>query len=905
MQMSAGYYDRPPVPRKLQSLSSSSDFDSHRSHTRVDRDDESPFVEQRSSTVPLSMNGLESVDALLIDDDSSMALSSLGVRDSSQLFEDDGFDKAVEKVWDEMGNKRGNPEYYTRISLTVDNSERSPCTNRGQLCADGVIDGAVVIKVGIAFLPGADRPEVNRLEQFDMTGKEPDQQDAMWRVNTAAALLSVFDVDKQLSVVQSDQTAKIAERAHQRRASRPDFLVSKDNALTRDRGSRFKSHQDAVTIDSAEVRITNDLCGDDFDVSSTLIEVDGGSLISLMVHYRKLVLRAGPDPPFEVTRELLETMIEDARRLCVRSPILFRMSTRTKIIKSKNTRYGVNTPDGFSTITTSKGIQETISQSASYFNSLDPTSSSDKTQAFIRPRFLQMIVLLLSLLNDEDLKEISEFLETTYNLRADRPDIELLFMKVIPLMSINSKVFLKAMVPAYEGWDLNVPVSEENYDFIWQTFIQRILMHGYILPGTVDALGSVPNSWIPKWPCEGIKSTGVFDNLQFQGSGRGHTKTFNDIPPIEIRPEFSAADSTLRVILTDVKEYKIDSNDLEQITCMIAGNYSITEASESGRRYDLVIQEQLLNESIIAATNMVNDVIRKANRWLTGQKKTATVVGRQLRRLAGRRLDTTQLQMMNERVMVPRLTQNSAFLNQTNLAITFKTAGRRITKKTAMRELEMHRKQIGDIVQYYLSGLDTLGFHSGITEAHHIKDELEKIQGALKTASYVRNKLAELATLNDEPIAKVDFPGGLGPTDVSTWSDYKAWLSTDPRTHTNALHVEGKHATVKTLVWRTNDLADVVLDGSVLRYTVKPLNPVHGVGRDDEIQEGDRVLLVGYYMVIAVEEELPAGGVGWCMTNWMRVVGVEEGLVSRRGRNRLRNCEAQGDDSGKMVYDEL
>ena len=199
---------------------------------------------------------------------------------------------------------------------------------QGQLCADGVIDGAVVIKVGIAFLPGADKPEVNRLEQFDMTGKEPDQQDAMWRVNTAATLLSVFDVDKQLSVVQTDQTAKIAEKARKRRESRRDSYLARENSLTKDREYRFKSHHDAVTIDSAEVRITNELNNDEWDVSSTLIEVDGSSLMSLMVHYRKLVLRAGPDPPFEVTRELLETMIEDARRLCVRSPILFRMSTR-------------------------------------------------------------------------------------------------------------------------------------------------------------------------------------------------------------------------------------------------------------------------------------------------------------------------------------------------------------------------------------------------------------------------------------------------------------------------------------------------------------------------------------------------------------------------------------------------
>lgn len=37
------------------------------------------------------------------------------------------------------------------------------------------------------------------------------------------------------------------------------------------------------------------------------------------------------------TRTLLETMIKDARRLCIRSPILFTMSARVRIINSENT----------------------------------------------------------------------------------------------------------------------------------------------------------------------------------------------------------------------------------------------------------------------------------------------------------------------------------------------------------------------------------------------------------------------------------------------------------------------------------------------------------------------------------------------------------------------------------------
>lgn len=97
-------------------------------------------------------------------------------------------------------------------------------------------------------------------------------------------------------------------------------------------------------------------------------------------------------------------MIEDARRLCIRSPILFRMSTRRQIVASKNTRYGVDDGMMFKTLTTSAGIKNIIRVSSSYFNSLPqtmlPANDKQKIHSEVRPRFLQMLVLLLSLLND-------------------------------------------------------------------------------------------------------------------------------------------------------------------------------------------------------------------------------------------------------------------------------------------------------------------------------------------------------------------------------------------------------------------------------------------------------------------------------------------------------------------------
>src|SRR5436853_1873381 len=154
--------------------------------------------------------------------------------------------------------------------------------------------------------------------------------------------------------------------------------------------------------------------------------------------------------------KLLDTMIEDARRLCVRSPILFRMSTRWQIISSKNTRYGIDHGTMFRTLTTSRGIKNIIELSASYFNSLSSAGGRDKSQEIIRPRFLQMLVLLLSLLNDDDLSEIAGFLGDTYKINAERQHIELLILKVLPLMSINSRIFINAIVHTFDGPDVQL-----------------------------------------------------------------------------------------------------------------------------------------------------------------------------------------------------------------------------------------------------------------------------------------------------------------------------------------------------------------------------------------------------------------------------------------------------------------
>lgn len=131
------------------------------------------------------------------------------------------------------------------------------------------------------------------MEQMDMTQKIPDQKDARWRVNTAGALLRNFEVDKDMSVTQTDNTPSVVANARRRRVYEdgPFFertAPSKSIAHRgRDRGDR------TVTIDSDNVKIVNNLNEGNWDLEATLIEVDQSSLVALMINYKTLIRRDG------------------------------------------------------------------------------------------------------------------------------------------------------------------------------------------------------------------------------------------------------------------------------------------------------------------------------------------------------------------------------------------------------------------------------------------------------------------------------------------------------------------------------------------------------------------------------------------------------------------------------------
>jgi hypothetical protein len=575
-------------------------------------------------------------------------------------------------------------------------------------------------------------------------------------------------VSPDLSVVRKDQTLAIATKARSRLSTKdlPSSAPSSKRAVS----VKGRDYDAAVTIDSDNVLVVQDLkaCRDEWDVEGTLIEVDGSSLMDLMLHYRHLISRGGPDMSFQVKKDLLETMIDDARRLVLRSPILFRMSTRVQIISSKNTRYGVDYDRYFQTLATSKGIRETISLSAAYFDSLKALpggGTKDDTQAFLRPKFLQMIVLLLSLLNDDDLAEISEFLETTYNLGANRRHLELLFLKVMPLMSINPTIFLRAMDMAYFQGSLNSDktgtLNKDQSDF-WDHLISQVLKEGCLLPGVLEDLGRERYSWVLKWPKNGLDTSIVFNNLQYSGN---HLRAFNEVPPLELRPEAGAAE--LSVIFSDDEKYTIASNDLASLTCLVPGTYTVVDAE--GNYNDLRIHEHVVNEPLKEAIDMLNAITVRYNEWVVLNVKESIrdrlVVKRTVHRL------------MDEYPSCGRLTLNSAVLgNKKLLASCCKFEGRKITRNDAVTTMTWPSNEIEKACENYEAKLPDVNDRRLKFEKTSVKADLNAVRAKIRQIRQIGKTLAEEKKIPDETIKRVLYPVGIDPRYVAIFPA-RQWLT--------------------------------------------------------------------------------------------------------------------------------
>lgn len=240
------------------------------------------------------------------------------------------------KIMDDFANKHLHPEETALMIKKFQKATDVPFSRTYQMgVALRTFSGtAHTPHVALVLLPGADLPEVNRMEQNGMVSQLPDQRDSAWRVNTAGGLLINTSVAKDLSLIVKDVTPDVAANAH-RRLQR--HAAQSQSAL-------LSFRKDAVTIDSDNVEVVHQFSNlrKELDLSATLMEVNVSSLFALMHDYRYIISNSGSQMTFQQTKGMLDRMIESARRFCVRSPILFRMSTRTRIINSVSNKLEFN-----------------------------------------------------------------------------------------------------------------------------------------------------------------------------------------------------------------------------------------------------------------------------------------------------------------------------------------------------------------------------------------------------------------------------------------------------------------------------------------------------------------------------------------------------------------------------------
>jgi hypothetical protein len=545
-------------------------------------------------------------------------------------------------------------------------------------------------------------------------------------------------------------------------------------------------------------------------------------------------------------------MIEDARRLCVRSPILFRMLTRRQIVYSKNTRYGVDDGIMFKTLTTSTGIKNIIRLSAAYYNSLPQLEESQqklRIPSEIRPRFLQMLVLLLALLNDDDLNELQEFLEVTYGIAATREHIELLILKVLPLSSINSKIFLNALVQAFEGPLIKPSPHLEDQSMIWNTFIARLLQKGYILPGTLENLGCIDQSWVIKWPEKGFKDTQIFKNMQYSGSSR----TINEIPPVNLNPDVIMG-SEITVILSNNRNYVISTSDVENIIRMTPGRYSVTEAAQGGRSFNLDVTDIWVNQPLFRAITEINSILGLVKSIIPTTPKNqlvrrmGTFLSTGAFRSDSRKYDDASMPALRG---CGRLTYHAGTLNGHFVAMTYKVDGRKISRQELIRlfyndnnKMEATIKLIEATVQSAFEGKKVdESIHKAVYRLQQVLVNIGKMRSEAQRR--LTAMIAYDASLASEPVSKVLYQAGSNESQLAEWNEYRAWHNG----FENVLYVDCHRTTVEEVVWQGETVA-LNFQGIPTRYFATPLKKMLDHEKWEEIKANDEVLLCGHYLLV-------------------------------------------------------
>jgi hypothetical protein len=765
--------------------------------------------------------------------------------------------------------------------------EEPPIRNtylRGVLQADVDVK-APTIRIGITFLEGVDQSTVVHAEMNRETRGILCQQTPEWRVATASTLLKRFEVLDDFGICRPDDSHRILEtyKVNEPLRKKLPFPPPSDQEIPQPLGETHSSPdpsqqakhdmQDSpLSIDSESVHLIHreSIVDCEYDILCTLIEIDLESM-------RKLVLKIWDffhDDLHDVSEQhvmmTLDTLITDVRRLYLKSPTLFRMGTRSIIARSKNTRYGVNYKDHvFATITTSQGIRIFIERSIAYYRLLN---NSLTDQEIVRPMFLQMLVMMLSLLNDDDLKQLSNILEDTFKIPSNRLDLEILILKVLPLSSINSEIFMRDLLYAL---DTSIRVTEVEdrmtQQYRWRRLQKQLARDGYILPVQIrprvfpeDSLGErlddfmnamEHESWLPAWPDDdGILDSTIFKHIQHFGDTKQQgniqqdtVKAVNIVPHLHITSE--DRENEYVAVCPNGARYRVSADDLEHISAMKTMRYTLKEVDQD-TIVELDIAEDVLNQPFIEAAKQNNQLADWINLFLGGQRKKLSLFTR----------NSTIVARIEEPVLATRVWAEliSPSGQRSRVAEAFKLGDRIVFQDDIVKSMNGTLSRLNRNVERIQREV----------LLHKVKDDDNEI--TKKQAAHVSKKVLEAldvikiltadAGARKTDLVKLNSPAL--PTNPISRVIYKSFIQTSDKkpewqAYASRLHADQKRLFVrsKRLVVDEVHLENIIkleFHSACLIISVQPLTPSAEDGDEQNfmpLEKGATILWLGYYIV--------------------------------------------------------
>jgi len=790
---------------------------------------------------------------------------------------------------------------------------------------DRIVDGAPEIRIGITFMGGADKPtvvdaELKRLENIKKLERTPE-----WKVYTGGTLLKKIHVGGNLEYRMKDDSAAIihtfmvrngrAEPRPEPRSqspARPGTRLVKTNLIPGEPISRAitQTSRDegdlTLTIDSTKVDLLHALPSDPtkYDLSCTLIEVDMFSMRGLMENYREIAQSGGRRLSTQECLQILDTMINDVRRLCTRSPRLFRMATRALIAQSNDIRYGVDFDSQWITITTSEGIRHLINQSAKYYLSLN---DDPEEKATVRPKFLQMIVLLLSLINNNDLKSIKTTLESSFDLPGDRADVELLIMKVLPLGAANSTVFLRGLEDAYDPWHKATSYDYPFLQNIWTGFQVNVAKKGYLVPHATSPMGrhdqgqqtrinlqvlSLDDSdsdsdsesaaagpgreltWMLGWGSDGIQSSTVLKDLQHDtllrdeaGDGnRSSIRAVNVVPHLDITADEKDQNLQVEAVFTNQVAYRMHATMPDDISTMRKGDYAIIRVTDRVG-CTLEVREEVLNDHYISATKRMSYLISKAQSLFPDRGKSRNLFAvRDGPSTAG--LPQLSVPSTAQRVWATIYPSDGSAAQR--VATAFKIDNKMVFQYDVVGEMTRIRGKLNATVQRIEAELGKFSGPRAKTEAERRQIQ-EGFNNFLRALQEVKAELAhaevKLRALSDfqhaeeaaDPIVKVVYPSISAPVESQpSWAPYQTDLFAEDN---KSLVTSCARLTVKSVgPSPAEQTVRLGFKDCAFALHVKPLSQGARQGLPEIPVSGSTMMWMGYFVVLVKEVRKVAKG---------------------------------------------